>query len=56
VAKQLLFDTDARQRILDGVRQIARVVKATLGPGGRNVLLQKSFGSPVVTKDGVTVA
>jgi len=56
VAKQLLFDTDARQRVLEGVRKISNVVKATLGPGGRNVILQKSFGSPVVTKDGVTVA
>jgi chaperonin GroEL len=56
VAKQLLFENEARQRILDGVRQIVRVVKATLGPGGRNVMLQKSFGAPTVTKDGVTVA
>ena len=56
MAKQILFDTEARQRILQGVQQIAGVVKSTLGPGGRNVLLQKSFGSPVVTKDGVTVA
>ena len=56
MAKQLLFDTDARQRVLRGVQKIAGVVKTTLGPGGRNVLLQKSFGSPVVTKDGVTVA
>ena len=56
MAKQLLFDTDARQRVLQGVRKIASVVKTTLGPGGRNVLLQKSFGAPVVTRDGVTVA
>ena len=56
MAKQLLFDTDARQRVLQGVRKISGVVKSTLGPGGRNVILQKSFGSPVVTKDGVTVA
>jgi len=56
VAKQILFDTEARQRVLEGVKKIADVVKATLGPGGRNVLLQKSFGAPVVTKDGVTVA
>ncbi|MHC4451003.1 MAG: TCP-1/cpn60 chaperonin family protein, partial [Planctomycetota bacterium] len=56
MAKQLLFENEARQRILDGVRQIVRVVKATLGPGGRNVMLQKSFGAPTVTKDGVTVA
>jgi chaperonin GroEL len=56
VAKQLLFDNEARQRVLEGVRKIAQVVKATLGPGGRNVLLEKSFGAPVVTRDGVTVA
>ncbi|MHC4818211.1 MAG: TCP-1/cpn60 chaperonin family protein, partial [Planctomycetota bacterium] len=56
MAKQLLFDTDARQRVLQGVRKISGVVKTTLGPGGRNVILQKSFGAPVVTKDGVTVA
>ncbi|MHC4958614.1 MAG: chaperonin GroEL, partial [Planctomycetota bacterium] len=56
MAKQILFDTDARQRILEGVQKIAGVVKSTLGPGGRNVILEKSFGSPVVTKDGVTVA
>ena len=56
MAKQLLFETDARQRIFEGVRKAARVVKATLGPGGRNVLLQRSFGSPVVTRDGVSVA
>ena len=56
MAKQLLFDNDARQRVLAGVRKTAGVVKATLGPGGRNVIMQKSFGSPVVTKDGVTVA
>ena len=52
MAKQLLFDNEARQRVLEGVRKIAKVVKATLGPGGRNVILQKSFGAPVVTKDG----
>ena len=56
MAKQLLFDNEARQRVLEGVNKIAKVVKATLGPGGRNVILQKSFGAPVVTKDGVSVA
>jgi chaperonin GroEL len=50
------FDTDARAEILSGLSQLARAVKATLGPRGRNVVLQKSFGSPRVTKDGVTVA
>src|SRR5436305_1953928 len=55
-SKQLSFDVDARQHIADGLSQLARAVKATLGPRGRNVLLQKSFGSPRITKDGVTVA
>src|SRR6185295_2063054 len=55
-SKQLRFDVDARQHIADGLSQLARAVKATLGPRGRNVILQKSFGSPRITKDGVTVA
>jgi chaperonin GroEL len=55
-AKQLLFDEAARQALLRGVEQLARAVKATLGPKGRNVVLDKKFGSPTVTKDGVTVA
>jgi len=55
-AKQIAFDTDARERILDGVRKLAKAVKVTLGPSGRVVVLEKSFGSPTVTKDGVTVA
>src|SRR4028118_1694804 len=55
-AKQMKFDTDARAEILSGLSQLARAVKATLGPRGHNVVLQKSFGSPRVTKDGVTVA
>src|SRR5688500_13454109 len=55
-AKQMKFDTDARAEILSGLSQLARAAKATLGPRGRNVVLQKSFGSPRVTKDGVTVA
>src|SRR3954471_4506697 len=55
-AKQMKFDTDARAEILSGLSQLARAVKATLRPRGRNVILQKSFGSPRVTKDGVTVA
>ena len=55
-AKQMLFDTDARMAALAGVSKLAAAVKATLGPTGRNVLLQKSFGSPKVTKDGVTVS
>ena len=56
MAKQLSFDEEARQTLLIGVRKLARAVKATLGPAGRNVILDKSFGSPTITKDGVTVA
>src|ERR1041384_6067458 len=55
-AKQLLFDEAARQNLLKGVSKLARAVTATLGPKGRNVVLDKKFGSPTVTKDGVTVA
>jgi chaperonin GroEL len=55
-AKQMKFDTDARAEIAAGLSQLARAVKATLGPRGRNVVLQKSFGGPRVTKDGVTVS
>ncbi len=56
MAKQLLFDESARQSILRGVETLAKAVKVTLGPKGRNVVLDKKFGSPNVTKDGVTVA
>ena len=56
MAKELKFDQDARNAILRGVNILADVVKVTLGPKGRNVILEKSFGSPTVTKDGVTVA
>src|SRR5215204_90366 len=55
-AKQLLFDEGARQKILRGVELLSRAVKVTLGPKGRNVVIDKKFGSPTVTKDGVTVA
>ena len=55
-AKQLSFGMDARARILKGVDQLADAVKVTLGPQGHNVILEKSFGSPTITKDGVTVA
>src|SRR3954462_15939679 len=55
-SKQLSFEVDARAHIAEGLTQLARAVKATLGPRGRNVVLQKSFGSPRITKDGVTVA
>jgi chaperonin GroEL len=55
-AKQLIFDEAARQALLRGVEKLSRAVKATLGPKGRNVVIDKKFGSPTVTKDGVTVA
>ncbi len=55
-AKQLQFDESARHALLRGVEKLARAVKATLGPSGRNVILDKKFGSPTITKDGVTVA
>src|ERR687890_1483437 len=54
--KQLQFDENARHALLRGVEKLSRAVKATLGPAGRNVILDKKFGSPTVTKDGVTVA
>src|SRR5687767_3966542 len=55
-AKRIAFDQEARESIRRGVSKLARAVKVTLGPSGRNVVLEKSFGSPTVTKDGVTVA
>ncbi len=55
-SKQLLFDEGARQKVLRGVELLAKAVKVTLGPKGRNVVIDKKFGSPTVTKDGVTVA
>lgn len=56
MAKQLIFDEEARKKILSGVSQLASAVKVTLGPKGRNVIIDKKFGSPTITKDGVTVA
>ena len=56
MAKDIIFDQRARERILQGVNILADTVKITLGPRGRNVILDKSFGSPLITKDGVTVA
>jgi chaperonin GroEL len=56
MAKQLLFNEDARRKLLSGVEQISKAVKVTLGPKGRNVLIDKKFGAPTVTKDGVSVA
>ena len=55
-AKQLMFDEEARRAILRGVDKLANAVKVTLGPKGRNVVLDKKFGAPTITKDGVTVA
>src|SRR5256886_4089906 len=55
-AKEVRFSTDARDRMLRGVDILANAVKVTLGPKGRNVVLDKSFGAPRITKDGVTVA
>ncbi|MBR2692729.1 MAG: chaperonin GroEL [Thermoguttaceae bacterium] len=56
MAKMIAFDQDARDALKKGVSKLAKAVKVTLGPRGRNVIIQKSFGSPLVTKDGVTVA
>ncbi|MDR2344707.1 MAG: chaperonin GroEL [Planctomycetaceae bacterium] len=56
MAKQLIFSDDARKKILDGVNNLADVVSVTMGPTGRNVILNKSFGGPTVTKDGVSVS
>ena len=55
-AKQFQFDAEARKSTLEGVAKLARAVRVTLGPKGRNVMIQKSFGAPLITKDGVTVA
>src|SRR5687767_8326111 len=56
MAKQIIYGEESRQAILRGVNQLADAVKVTLGPKGRNVVLDKKFGSPTITKDGVTVA
>src|SRR4028119_605944 len=56
MAKQILFDEQARRALERGVNSVANAVKVTLGPKGRNVVLEKKFGSPTITKDGVTVA
>src|SRR6201992_3404344 len=55
-AKMLAFDAEARKGLLEGVTKLARAVKATLGPRGRNAVIDKGWGSPTMTKDGVTVA
>src|SRR5262247_1078063 len=56
MAKQLLYTDDARKKLLGGADKLARAVGITLGPTGRNVIIEKSFGGPTVTKDGVTVS
>ena len=56
MAKQLMYNEEVRRNLLKGVEQISNAVKVTLGPKGRNVLLDKKFGAPTVTKDGVSVA
>ena len=55
-AKQLVYDEDARKLLLKGIKQLADTVRVTMDPTGRNVILEKGFGSPSVSKDGVTVA
>ena len=56
MAKQIKFSDDARQKLLSGVEKLAKTVKITLGPKGRNVILDKKYGAPMVTNDGVTIA
>jgi chaperonin GroEL len=56
MAKQIIYDEEARHTLLRGVNKLADAVRVTLGPKGRNVVLDKKFGSPTITKDGVTVA
>ncbi|MFP3870085.1 MAG: TCP-1/cpn60 chaperonin family protein, partial [Syntrophobacteria bacterium] len=56
MAKELKFTMQARESLLEGINALSNAVKVTLGPRGRNVILEKSFGSPTITKDGVTVA
>ena len=56
MAKEIIFSDDARNKLYAGVRKLNDAVKVTMGPRGRNVLIQKSFGAPAITKDGVTVA
>ncbi len=56
MAKQMQFGDDARQKLLTGVEKLANAVKVTIGPKGRNVVLDKKYGGPLVTNDGVTIA
>ena len=55
-AKNIIFNDEARKKLKDGVDKLANAVKVTLGPKGRNVIIDRGFGSPMVTKDGVSVA
>ncbi len=55
-AKKIIYGTDVGEAIKEGISKLAEAVKVTLGPKGRNVIIEKSFGSPTITKDGVTVA
>jgi len=56
MAKEIIYSMESRQNLVAGVNKLANAVKATLGPKGRNVIIEKKFGAPLVTKDGVTVA
>ena len=56
MAKEILYGEEARSKLLDGVNKLADTVKVTLGPKGRNVVLDKSYGAPLITNDGVTIA
>ena len=56
MAKQIIYGEEARRALEEGVNQLANTVKITLGPKGRNVVLEKKFGSPLITNDGVTIA
>lgn len=56
MAKVILYDLEAREQLKEGVDELANAVKVTLGPKGRNVIMEKKFGAPVITKDGVSVA
>ena len=55
MAKQIIFENEARERFLAGINKVARAVGTTLGPKGRNVIIEKKFGSPVVTNDGISI-
>ena len=56
MAKDIKYSSDARQALVNGIDKLANTVKVTLGPKGRNVVLERSFGSPLITNDGVTIA